>query len=124
MATPASKALPPFMRISNPAAVVSGWPAEMPPDRPITPGRSPARESAPPTCSRAGRIWVLPAGCGGWVETPAVAATSPRTIASPHCLTICLVSLGEDVERRAVRALGDEQRLRNLPHHHLRAVDD
>src|SRR5215831_10061543 len=45
-ATPASNALPPFCRISNAAAEVSGCPAEMPALRPITGGRSAAFVSA------------------------------------------------------------------------------
>ena len=42
-ATPASNALPPFSRMPNAAAVVSGWPVDTPPAGPITAGRSAER---------------------------------------------------------------------------------
>src|SRR3954468_24698987 len=41
-ATPASNALPPFSRIWKADALVSGWPADTPPDGPLTAGRSAA----------------------------------------------------------------------------------
>ncbi len=51
-ATPASKAFPPRVRISNAEAVVSGWAAETPPLRPMTGGRPAARALALASAAR------------------------------------------------------------------------
>src|SRR5438552_1433993 len=94
-ATPASKALPPFNRISKAAAVVSGWPADAPPFRPPTGGRWVGRSEA----SRARTILPFCAATLGVSVTHssdtvsvAVKASNPRSgriIVSPARLYSC-----------------------------------